>query len=234
MKRFFAFFLLIFIIGLACSFVPLSLRFRFQRFSADLSRRVITNEAISVVTTLEKLTFSTPTMELSAKAQATSISTAEPEVIPPIMAEVENDDEFTGADHAKYTTQMLTPTFTTNFANLEAGCDWVGIAGQVFTAQNNPLEGMLIIVKANKDSNTPENIAYSGLAPAYGPGGYEIVLGNENLGGEYLLQLFDQDGHTLSKESIVKIPAGCESNLTIINFIDQTKSNLIFFPLINQ
>jgi hypothetical protein len=54
----------------------------------------------------------------------------------------------------------------------DAGCDWLGVGGQVWDAQGIPLPGVEIKVWAG----TFEGRSTSGLHPEYGSGGWEVYL----------------------------------------------------------
>lgn len=252
MKKLFVLLILIFIAGAACSFVPLSFRFRLHHQKAtEISTPVVAQEKQAPVFFLESADpLKAPVV--TSKAAGVSTPTAEPLEMETSLTEIEQPDssqgnqagnneiveeqpiEVTPEFEPQYTRQMLAPIFTNNFVHTEKGCDWLGIAGQVFDANEEPHAGMLIVVK-DKFAQEPYTLmGYSGLATQYGPGGYEIVLAEQNLGGEYSLQLFDADGEPLSTETWVTIPAGCENNLVLINFIDLSKSNIIFMPIVQR
>jgi hypothetical protein len=54
----------------------------------------------------------------------------------------------------------------------DAGCDWLGVGGQVYDAQGIPLPGVTIRVWAG----TFEGTSVSGYHPEYGPAGWEVYL----------------------------------------------------------
>lgn len=233
MKRFFAFLLIIFMIGLACSLVPLTLSIPLHHTANTL------HEIKSVPSKDAEDTDSLLTPEhllLKGEVKVTPSpmppETANPEMDAPGLPDSGAEDLPVDTFQPAYSLQMLEPIFTTNFAHPQLGCDWVGIAGQVFDVAGQPVDGLVITVTRDSDETVPAVIAYSGLALLYGPGGFEAVLGNRNDGGVYQLQLFDSTGNPLSAISEITIPAGCEANLTILNYIDQSKANLIYLPIL--
>ncbi len=233
MKRFFSFFVLIFIIGLACSLVPLSLRFQLHKSDPERLPNLSVSQGNLAIHPEENFPKPSSTPGLDAKGEMPASLTPESLLMPTETATM-RENEFKNSHQFEYTTQMPTPLFTTNFAHLEEGCNWLGMSGQIFDINNQPVEGMVVVVTGRAGYAIPAALAYSGLAPTYGPGGYEVFLGDENLGGEYKVQLFDPEGTPLSSEVTVSVPAGCDSNLIIINFIDSSKSNLIFLPIISR
>jgi len=112
--------------------------------------------------------------------------------------------------------QNGTPSYYPNWANT-AGCDWMGIAGQAFDLDGNPVLGLFIHIEGNGlnyDSVT-------GSKPAYGPGGYELYLGDhpQRTTGVYRLQLRTSSGVPLSAVYTIDTYSECSKNLIIVNFV---------------
>ncbi|NIR59142.1 MAG: hypothetical protein GWO02_06305, partial [Gammaproteobacteria bacterium] len=81
-------------------------------------------------------------------------------------------------------------TYRDNFAN-DAGCDWAGIAGQVFDAAGNPEDGVILhLTGSGLDQRTESGTA----SEAYGPGAYEFYLSGAPIAGAYRVQIEDGDG----------------------------------------
>lgn len=116
-----------------------------------------------------------------------------------------------------FTVQGGAPTPIQNFAN-SAGCNWMGIAGQAFNLEGNPIIGLVVHLEGggiNQDSIT-------GTKTAYGAGGYEFFINNRPVQtiGEYKIQLRDQNGSTpLSDMIVVNTFADCSKNLLLVNFV---------------
>jgi hypothetical protein len=108
------------------------------------------------------------------------------------------------------------PGYLPNFANT-AGCNWMGVAGQVFNQSGQPLVGYLV----HFDGGALQMDAYTGSKPAYGPAGYEFG-GFQNhpidSDGSYKLQLRDVAGTPLSDIISLKTYADCNRNLILVNF----------------
>ena len=116
-----------------------------------------------------------------------------------------------------FTVQGGAPTPIQNFAN-SAGCNWMGIAGQAFNLEGNPIIGLVVHLEGG-DLNQD---AITGTKTAYGAGGYEFFINNRPVQtiGEYKIQLRDQNGATpLSDVIVVNTFADCSKNLLLVNFV---------------
>lgn len=132
-----------------------------------------------------------------------------------------------------YNLQSVDPLFTTNFAHPEEGCNWMGVAGQIFDENMQPINGMVVVVEGVTNNSMIELLGYSGLAEAYGSGGYELVLGEINGPGIFWIQLFGEDGKPLSEIYSFQMSGTCEENLAVINFTIKTDVVSKFVPTVN-
>lgn len=101
------------------------------------------------------------------------------------------------------------------------GCNWVGIAGQVFDLRNSPVAlGIIVQVNGSLDGKAINITSLSGTATQYGPSGYEITLGNKpvNSKGQVWIRLLDQSGIPISDRVFIDTSADCSKNLILINF----------------
>lgn len=121
---------------------------------------------------------------------------------------------------AAFTLAGGSPVYTVNFAHPEAGCGWLGLAGQVFDAQAVPLPNLLVVVEGYLGETPVEGLALTGSSPAYGPGGYEIVLGSLPVESSKALtvSLFDLEGNLLASRVALDTYADCGKNLILVNF----------------
>ena len=121
-----------------------------------------------------------------------------------------------------YTTQPSTPAYIANFAHPEKGCEWMGVAGQVFGSNDEPVLNIVVAVTGKLDDKTVEAIGITGTesGDVYGPGGYEIVLSDSPLHTEGIMtiQLFNLNGIPISDQISFNTQNGCDKNLIIINF----------------
>ncbi len=146
-------------------------------------------------------------------------------------------------------TQVPTPTATPRpyalqpgavislpaFTHADAGCTWMGVGGQVIGADGKPVENLVITVTGTQDGALKEWMGYTGAAPAYGAGGFEIQLGSQVAGAQFTIQLFDLDGRDLSDPFNFTTSADCTQNLTLINFsINLNLKPVIYLPNISN
>ena len=119
--------------------------------------------------------------------------------------------------------QTGSPAYIQNFAHLEAGCNWLGIAGQIFDTEGKTINNLVVNVKGSLGQVGIDEIGLTGVPEAdiYGPGGYEIKITDKTVDSENSLeiQVFDIQGNNLSNTVPFKTFSDCEKNLIIINFI---------------
>ncbi|RLD07415.1 MAG: hypothetical protein DRI56_06755 [Chloroflexota bacterium] len=107
-----------------------------------------------------------------------------------------------------------------NFAHPEAGCDWLGIAGQVFNG-DIAVENLVVIVGGTLDGDPLDMLTMTGLAPGYGSGGYEFVLSSAVVASESTVwvQVLGLDGQPLTAKTYVDTHSECMENLILLNFV---------------
>ncbi len=118
--------------------------------------------------------------------------------------------------------QNTSPLTTLNFAHPELACDWMGIAGQVFDSSGAPLLNLPIFVGGEINGDSFEAATITGMAPAYGPGGYEIQLSNQpfNSNASFWIEIYDLEGHSLTNKIFFDTFEKCEQNLILMNFVE--------------
>lgn len=102
----------------------------------------------------------------------------------------------------------------------DLGCDWLGVAGQVFDLQGRPVKGIRVWLKGSLNG---EQVDYLGLtldSSPYGPSGFEFTLADAPVSssGKLYLQLLDQAGIPISDRVYFDTFDDCEKNLILINF----------------
>ena len=121
-----------------------------------------------------------------------------------------------------YTLQVEAPVYIKNFVHTDAGCDWLGLAGQVFDANGDPVLNLVLVATGTLNGKTLNLTAVTGIpeADVYGPGGYEIQLASKALASSQSLsiQVYDLQGNALSEAYVFDTYADCTRNLAIINF----------------
>lgn len=108
------------------------------------------------------------------------------------------------------------PVYLQNYAN-NAGCNWAGIAGEVFDLQGDsvfPGEYRVHAWGSGIDYRVPV-----GGAPAYGPSGFEVYLYDAPIMNDYNLQLETADGSSASPIYGVQTHASCNQNLLYFVFL---------------
>ncbi len=121
-----------------------------------------------------------------------------------------------------YTVQAGTPVYTTSFGYPDAGCNWLGVGGQVFDENGSPVINLVVWVRGSIENTPFEAIVLSGTAEGdkYGPGGYEAIIHNAVLetSGIFSIQILDLNGNILTDQVFFDTYAQCDQNLILINF----------------
>jgi hypothetical protein len=113
-----------------------------------------------------------------------------------------------------YVLQNGAVTYTRNFANT-AGCDWAGIAGQVFDINGKAKLGMRVHVWGGGI----DEYMVSGSNTSYGASGWERSVNNAPTSGLFKVQLEDPSGTVVSDVVNVQMIPNCSSNLALVNFV---------------
>jgi hypothetical protein len=112
------------------------------------------------------------------------------------------------------------PKAVPNIGQPLAGCNWTGVAGQALGIDGAPVIGVFIELTGTFSGQSVYHLTMTGLAPQYGPGGYEITLGDRPLDSDDALtvQLFDQAMLPLSDKVTFDTFEDCDRNLILVNF----------------
>ena len=118
--------------------------------------------------------------------------------------------------------QSASPVYIKNFNYPDKGCNWLGVAGQVFDVDGNPIDNLVVVIKGRLGEKAISSAMLTGLkeANSYGPGGYEIFLNDKVIGStkSLLIHINDLNGNALTPEIEFDTFADCKKNLIIINF----------------
>jgi len=121
-----------------------------------------------------------------------------------------------------YRLQPGSPAYINNYAHPQAGCNWIGVAGQVFGQQGVPQPNLVVVVKGFYDGKGIDAVGVTGTVAGdiYGPGGYEVPFSNKLLAtqGKLTVQVFDISGNPLTEAVAFDTYTSCSKNLIIINF----------------
>lgn len=173
---------------------------------------------------------------VTAQATATERLTATP-----TLGQSEGGGEVSGVagatDAPVYVVQPGTPAKLENFLQPAAGCNWTGVAGQVFDINDMPVTGLVVEVGGKLEGSDILRLTLSGGSQALGPGGFEIPLTDHVVASqkELYIQLFDLNSTPLSDKFFFDTYPNCEQNLVLINFVAviANYSYFQYFPVIN-
>lgn len=115
-----------------------------------------------------------------------------------------------------FTKDVVSPQYLQNYANA-AGCNWMGIAGEVFDLQGNPVPHGQYRVHI-WESGVDQRVTV-GDSPAYGPSGYEQFLFDAPRVQDHNIQLETSSGTAVSQVYRVQTRASCNQNLLYFVFI---------------
>ena len=119
-----------------------------------------------------------------------------------------------------FSVQVGSPSHTENSAHPESGCNWLGVAGQVFDSDGLPVSGLKVESGGILGEIEISGSTLTGEAPVYGEGGYEIVLHDTPVSsdGDIWIQLMDNANLPFSEKVYFQTFDSCDSNLVKINF----------------
>ncbi len=120
-----------------------------------------------------------------------------------------------------YQVQIGMPRRMPNLFHGDGGCDWMGVGGQVLDVNGAPVQDFIVVEVSGRIAGLPvDELTAVGMAPAYGPAGFEITLANQPLGstGALQIRLYDRDLNPLSAPVTFDTIPNCDENLILINF----------------
>ena len=153
----------------------------------------------------------TPTPEITAAPTATG--TPEPTFTPTVVP---------------YSLQLMNPYYLKNFTHDDLGCEWFGVAGQIFDREGKVQKD--IVVRAGGEINGSPVIeemvmplAEPDVDLAYGPGGFELTLAVSlaDTESEVWIQLFSLEGDPLSDKIYLTTYDDCQKNMILLNFVEE-------------
>lgn len=115
-----------------------------------------------------------------------------------------------------FTRSDFSPFYLQNFAN-NAGCQWMGIAGEVLDLSRKPVAAGTYRVHV-WGNGMDERLAV-GSAPDYSPSGWEQFLFNSPIVRDYNVQLETTSGTAVSQVYSVQTRASCNENLVKFDFV---------------
>jgi len=102
----------------------------------------------------------------------------------------------------------------------EAGCNWMGVAGQAVDLNNSPVLYLTIHISGTLGGKFIDYYSLTGTAPNYGQAGFEFVLGDKAIASTNTLwiQLVDQQNLPLTDQIKLTTYNDCTENLVMIRF----------------
>lgn len=156
----------------------------------------------------------------------------------PTVAHDSNELEIqmNNSDFPVFVPQMGTPVAMLNFAYGDLGCNWMGIGGQIFNDNDQPVSGLIVEVNGMLNGQDFLGLDLTGNSPVIGEGGYLIILANSpyETQGHLWLEVMDIYGVKLSNKIFFDTYQDCSKNFILLNFVATTDINNInyYFPLI--
>jgi hypothetical protein len=167
-----------------------------------------------------------PTWTPTVTLEPTSTRTPEPTLVPTetqpgvITSTAEAGGTPVPTVGMAYVLQPGNPIAIPNIGHPDAGCNWMGVAGQATGLNGASMVGLFVQLGGALGGKTLSPLTMTGTATQYGSGGYELVLGDRPQASRQSLwvQLLSQDGSPLSDKIFFDTFAECEKNLILINF----------------
>lgn len=119
-----------------------------------------------------------------------------------------------------YSVQAGTPAYTSNFLN-NLGCQWMGVAGQVFGDEQGDTPDVWIYLGGRLSGSLLDLLSLPGSAPGYGEGGYEFKLSDAPVASEdsVWIELIDPSGYPLAPRVYLTTKDSCDENLILVNWV---------------
>ncbi len=114
-----------------------------------------------------------------------------------------------------FTKSVDSPIYLRNFAN-DAGCNWMGLAGEVYDREGNP--AAVDAYQVHVWESGINNRVPVGGATAYGSAGWEQFLFDSPVARNYNVQLETTNGTPVSQVYQIASSANCDGNLIYIIF----------------
>lgn len=121
----------------------------------------------------------------------------------------------------QYQLQTGSPAYIENIHHPDQGDNWMGVGGQVFDSNGNPVERIVVMAAGTLGGEAFEILGMTGAATQYGPGGYEIQLAQGLIpsSGTVMITLFDLAGNRLSASVAMDTFDDPARATIIVNFV---------------
>ena len=171
----------------------------------------------SATATLVSTSNATSTRTLTSTRTATSTKT---ETASPTSSKTPTITSTIQLGSWVYKTQTGSPKYATNFAHPDLGCQWSGVAGQVFGPGSAPQPNVVVVITGDANGVSYDLLGFSGSAVKYGASAFELEFPNGPVktAGTLNIQLFDLEGKELTGSIPFDTFTDCDKNLVIFNF----------------
>ncbi len=118
------------------------------------------------------------------------------------------------AEGMPFIMQEGNPQYIPNIYHPDAGCNWLGVGGQVTGLNGGPVLYLSIKLGGSLNGEAVEQITISGTAPQYGQAGYEFTLSDQPVDSvqNLYVELLDQADLPLSEKYYFDTFNDCEKN----------------------
>lgn len=135
-----------------------------------------------------------------------------------------------------YAVQPGTPIALSGFPHPEFGCNWMGVGGQVFGLNGQPVKNLVVSLKGILGTQDLDLLSLTGAATIWGEGGYEFKLADKPVesNGTLYLQFFDLAGKPVSDKVYLTTYNDCNRNTIMANMqqIRVSAQIILRFPFI--
>jgi hypothetical protein len=158
----------------------------------------------------------------------------------PLVQETEPPiaDDGTGQEEIQYGLQPGSPLAMENIFYPEAGCNWMGVGGQVFGESEQPVGMLVVSLGGVLEGRELDALTLTGSAIQWGPGGFEFILAERpvSTSGSLWVQLLDLEGSPLSERIYFDTFQDCEQAAIMLNFqhVSIVVEERFYLPVIQQ
>jgi hypothetical protein len=149
-------------------------------------------------------------------------ATSTPTLVPAISYSVLATTVYLPAisNHYERGLQSGSPVAMPNFAHPVEGCNWMSVAGQIIDANEKPVKQLVVEVGGTLAGQPVDILSLSGLAEAYGPGGYEVKLADKPVASQQSLwiKVYNLQGEQITDPFFFDTYTDCQKNVVVINF----------------
>jgi hypothetical protein len=142
------------------------------------------------------------------------------------------------ADLPSYARQVGTPRLMANFIQPEAGCNWMGVGGQVFRVNGQPVTSLVVEVGGKLNGADIFHLVLTGNQSNLGAGGYLITLSDQPVAssGSLWIMLYDLGGQSLTDQIYFSTVQDCARNFVLINFAEVNPNGFpqVWLPIIGK